>query len=52
MDADELEDARWFSRAEILKMLHRNHPEGMFVPPEQAIAHVLIRAWVNMASNL
>lgn len=50
MDPNELAGARWFSRAEIAKMLVRKHPEGLFVPPANAIAHHLIRAFVEGAT--
>lgn len=46
-DTDELEDCRWFSRDEVLAMLHRTHPGQLVVPPSGAIAHHLIRAWAE-----
>ncbi len=46
VDRNELEDARWFTRAETATMLARSHPEGLFTPPPVAIAHHLIRAFV------
>lgn len=52
IDEDELEDARWFTREEVVQMLTGKHAINLFCPPEQAIAHILIRAWVNMSSNL
>jgi NAD+ diphosphatase len=52
VDEEELEDARWFTRNDVLLMLNKKHPQGFFVPPEQAIAHHLIRAWVSMTANL
>ncbi len=45
-DLEELEDCRWFGRAEVLRMLGKTHPTH-FVPPESAIAHHLIRAWAE-----
>jgi NAD+ diphosphatase len=43
-DLSELEDARWFSRAEAVAMLARDHPDGLFAPPPAAIArHLLLR---------
>jgi NAD+ diphosphatase len=45
----ELEDARWFDRADLLPMLERRHPDGVFVPPPMAIAHHLIRAFATAA---
>ncbi|HZL39728.1 MAG TPA: NAD(+) diphosphatase [Pseudolabrys sp.] len=47
VDREELEDARWFSRSEIAAMLMRKHPEGLTTPPPVAIAHHIIRAWVE-----
>lgn len=47
IDRNELEDARWFHRDEAALMLTRTHPDGLFVPPPIAIAHHLIRAFVE-----
>lgn len=47
VDRTELEDARWFHRDEAALMLARTHPDGLFVPPPMAIAHHLIRAFVE-----
>ena len=47
VDREELEDARWFSKDEILLMLMRKHPQGLTTPPPVAIAHHIIRAWVE-----
>lgn len=47
LDRDELEDARWFSRAEVGQMLDAVHPDGFKIPPPLAIAHHLIRRWVR-----
>ncbi|KAL5004218.1 hypothetical protein ScPMuIL_017674 [Solemya velum] len=52
VDEDEMEDVRWFSRPEVVQMMTRQHPQGFFVPPEQAIAHQLIKSWVRKSSNL
>ena len=43
IDRSELEDARWFSRAEVEEMLEARHPGGLLVPRPAAIAHHLIR---------
>lgn len=45
IDSHELEEARWFSRAEILAMLESRHPDGLSAPQPLAIAHWLLRAW-------
>jgi NAD+ diphosphatase len=46
IDRAELDDARWFERAEVIAMLRRCHPDGLNTPPEVAIAYHIIRAWV------
>jgi NAD+ diphosphatase len=46
-DLNELEDCRWFLREEVRQMLERTHPGGLVTPPGGAIAHHLIRAWVD-----
>ncbi|XP_052795844.1 NAD-capped RNA hydrolase NUDT12-like [Mya arenaria] len=52
LDEEEMEDARWFSRPEVVQMLTRQHPQGLFVPPEQAVAHQIIKTWVRRTANL
>jgi NAD+ diphosphatase len=47
VDRQELEDARWFSKQEIATMLMRKHPDGLTTPPPVAIAHHIIRAWLE-----
>jgi NAD+ diphosphatase len=47
VDRSELEDARWFDREEVALMLLRRHPDGLLTPPPVAIAHHIIRAWVE-----
>ena len=47
VDRTELEDARWFNKDEIVTMLMRTHPGGLTTPPPVAIAHHIIRAWVE-----
>ncbi|WP_244530558.1 NAD(+) diphosphatase [Salaquimonas pukyongi] len=44
---DELEDCRWFSRQDVRQMIAETHPEGVRCPPTRAIAHALIKAWVE-----
>lgn len=52
VDLDELEDARWFSRDEAAAMLMRTHPDGLGTPPPVAIAHHIIRAWVERGDGV
>jgi NAD+ diphosphatase len=47
LDRDELEDGRWFHRDEVALMLDGAHPDGLRGPVRMAIAHHLIRAWVE-----
>jgi NAD+ diphosphatase len=46
-DGAELEDCRWFTRAEVRAILAGDKSSGVFVPPKAAIAHHLIRAWAE-----
>ncbi|MGD9845672.1 MAG: NAD(+) diphosphatase [Variibacter sp.] len=47
VDRSELEDARWFSRDEAAALLTRTHPDGLATPPPMAIAHHIIRTWIE-----
>ncbi len=47
VDREELEGARWFDREEIAAMLFRRHPDGLTTPPPVAIAHHIIRTWLE-----
>ena len=47
IDEVELEDARWFSRAEAASMLAGRHPDKLQAPHPMAIANHLLRAWVE-----
>ena len=46
IDRAELEDARWFPRAEVQAMMDGRHPDGLSTPVPIAIAHHLIRGWL------
>ncbi|MGN6550716.1 MAG: NAD(+) diphosphatase [Pararhizobium sp.] len=46
-DTVELEDCRWFTRGEVAAMLERAPGEGRSSPPVGAIAHRLMRDWVE-----
>jgi len=52
VDHVELEDARWFERDEVVAMLRRQHPDGLILPGSFAVAHHLIRAWLECESGL
>jgi NAD+ diphosphatase len=49
IDAVELVDCRWFDRAEVAAMLAGTHPDGIVAPPPIAIAHHLIRRFLDDA---
>jgi NAD+ diphosphatase len=42
IDTNELEDARWFPRDELIAMRDETHPKGLKFPPRMAIANRLI----------
>jgi NAD+ diphosphatase len=52
VDREELEDARWFARQELALMLARKHPQGLTTPPPVAIAHHIIRSFVEDGGNV
>lgn len=47
VDAVELEDARWFSRDEAARMMAGNHATGLSAPKPYAIAHHLLKAFIE-----
>src|SRR5664279_605211 len=47
VDRTELEDARWFDRAEATLMIKREHPDGLAGPHPFAIAHHLLGRWLH-----
>lgn len=47
VDRTELEDARWFARAEVLQMLAGTHPDGLSAPKPFAIAYHLLKAFAD-----
>jgi len=47
IDDHEIEHARWFSREEVGLMFEKTHPDGLVVPSKYAIAHHLIRLFVD-----
>ena len=49
VDRDELEDARWFTREEVVAMFEKRHPQGLFAPVRMAIAHHLLKYWLTAA---
>lgn len=47
IDPAELADARWVSREELRAMFERRHPDGITVPKPIAIAHQLLRDFLD-----
>ncbi|XP_035496839.1 peroxisomal NADH pyrophosphatase NUDT12 [Scophthalmus maximus] len=52
VDQNEIEEARWFPRQQVIDSMFRAASPAFTVPPRQTIAHQLIRHWVGMNSNL
>ncbi|XP_009701718.1 PREDICTED: peroxisomal NADH pyrophosphatase NUDT12 isoform X2 [Cariama cristata] len=52
VDKNEIEDARWFSREQVMEVLIKGNQHSFFVPPSRAIAHQLIKHWIGMDANL
>jgi NAD+ diphosphatase len=46
-DEEEIEDARWFTRDEARQMLAGTHPQGFKAPQPLAIAHHLLKTFVD-----
>ena len=47
IDTNELEDARWFSREEVISALAHHEDAPFQPPPRTAIARTLLDAWVD-----
>lgn len=47
VSSDELEDARWFEKSMVREALEGKRQDELWVPPPFAIAHQLIRSWVD-----
>ncbi|NXN25801.1 NUD12 pyrophosphatase, partial [Nycticryphes semicollaris] len=52
VDKNEIEDARWFTREQVVEVLIKGNQRSFFVPPSRAIAHQLIKHWIGMNANL
>ncbi|XP_036000184.1 peroxisomal NADH pyrophosphatase NUDT12 [Fundulus heteroclitus] len=52
VDENEIEEARWFPRQQVIDSLFRGARPAFVFPPRQTIAHQLIRHWICMNSNL
>ena len=47
LDQVELDEGRWFTRKELKETINGKNDNGFFVPPPMAIAHHLIKAFVE-----
>ncbi|KAM9367544.1 NAD-capped RNA hydrolase NUDT12 [Phaethornis superciliosus] len=52
VDRNEIEDACWFSREQVMEVLFKGNQRSFLIPPSQAIAHQLIKHWIGMNANL
>jgi NAD+ diphosphatase len=52
IDRDELEDCRWFSRAEARAMIEQRHEQGFLAPNPIAIAHTLLAQWLATGETI
>lgn len=52
VDRSELEDARWFDREELALMLLRQHPHGLTATLPHAIAHHIIRSYIENGADV
>ena len=52
VDRTELEDARWFGREELVLMLLRKHPQGLTATVPHAIAHHIIRRYIEEGGDV
>ena len=50
-DSEELDDCRWFTRKEVAVRLKFSEGEDRLAPPEGAIAHRLMRDWLDWDKN-
>jgi NAD+ diphosphatase len=49
LDQQELSDARWFTRNEVRDALMRRGSPDLRLPPPLAIAHQLVKSWIEQA---
>jgi len=52
IDKSEIEEARWFDRGELRLMLECKHPDGLATPPPIAIAHHIIRDFIERGADV
>ncbi|XP_043103847.1 peroxisomal NADH pyrophosphatase NUDT12 [Puntigrus tetrazona] len=52
VDQNEIEEARWFTRQQVMDALVKDQRAVFVPPPKQAIAHYLIKHWAGCNANL
>ncbi|XP_064153284.1 peroxisomal NADH pyrophosphatase NUDT12 [Anguilla rostrata] len=52
VDENEIEEARWFTRQQVIDVFTKNNQPTFTIPPRQAIAHQLIKHWIGVHANL
>uniref|UniRef100_W5KYZ1 NAD-capped RNA hydrolase NUDT12 n=1 Tax=Astyanax mexicanus TaxID=7994 RepID=W5KYZ1_ASTMX len=52
VDKNEIEEARWFTRQQVLDAIARSNQAVFTMPPRQAIAHYLVKHWIGINANL
>ncbi|XP_056097890.1 peroxisomal NADH pyrophosphatase NUDT12 [Rhinichthys klamathensis goyatoka] len=51
-DESEIEEARWFTRQQVMDALVKDQRAVFNMPPRQAIAHLLLKHWAGCTANL
>lgn len=52
VDQEEIQEAHWFTRLQVIDSLIGGSRAAFTVPPRQTIAHQLLRHWTGLSSNL
>ncbi|KAK9971190.1 hypothetical protein ABG768_027079 [Culter alburnus] len=52
VDESEIEEARWFTRQQVIDALVKDKRAVFSMPPRQAIAHYLLKHWTGFNANL
>ncbi|KAG9355021.1 hypothetical protein JZ751_001734 [Albula glossodonta] len=52
VDENEIEEARWFTRQQVIDVFMKNSKPAFSMAPRQAIAHQLIKHWIGVNANL
>ncbi|KAI4882822.1 hypothetical protein NFI96_025048 [Prochilodus magdalenae] len=52
VDENEIEEARWFTRQQVIDAIAKSKQAVFTMAPKQAIAHHLVKHWIRINSNL